>query len=61
MMSNQNNLLKLMWDIEELKNKINHWLQSNPTEHGEEVEQARDFLYNAKSKLREYIDYSYTN
>lgn len=53
-------LIVLMWDVKELTNKLNNWLYSNPNE-GDEVQQARDLINDARSKIREYIDYSYTN
>ena len=49
-----------MWDVEDLTSKLNNWLYSNPND-GDEVQQARDLINDARSKLREYIDHSYTN
>lgn len=53
-------LIVLMWDVESITDKLNNWLYSNPNE-GDEVQQARDLINDARSKIREYIDYSYTN
>ena len=53
-------LIVLMWDVEDLTNKLNNWLYSNPND-GDEVQEARDLINDARSKIREYIDHSYAN